>query len=259
MPNDSDRARVRNDLRELARLAKEGFATADSSGFVDLAALSEVDPNWVERELARTRAGSPPPVPPSAPASPWPARSAESVLPVSVDPPAREDTARRALRPKRTGLYVVLASASIVGVGALAFVVSRNAPPGATDHAAAAMPGAVTATAAASAVEEPPVSPPSSSAAAMPVVAAASVAAPEPSVRPSVNTAPATAVVAAARPAGAGAVMPRRTAPAVRAPAASPPVAAAKPAAAASPQPTQAKPSGDSLLDLIRSSVAKGK
>jgi hypothetical protein len=79
-----------------------------------------------------------------------------------------------------------------------------------------------------------------------------------------VNTPP-VAVAPATRPLAAGGtnpVLPRRTAPPVvaRAPAASPPVAAAKPAAATSPAPAQQpKSSGDSLLDLIKSSVAKGK
>lgn len=54
----------RSDLKALARIAPpvpppprrpQMVASADSSGFVDLAAFSADDPNWVERELAKVR------------------------------------------------------------------------------------------------------------------------------------------------------------------------------------------------------------
>ena len=70
----SDRQRMRNDLRELAKLAAKpgsdspvhGFDTADSSGYVDLSAYSTSDPG-LGRPGARARAQGH-----SAPAAPLP-------------------------------------------------------------------------------------------------------------------------------------------------------------------------------------------
>ena len=48
---------------EVASALPAGYPAADSSGYVDLAALMANDPDWVDRELARARAPHPPPSP----------------------------------------------------------------------------------------------------------------------------------------------------------------------------------------------------
>ena len=100
----NDRERMRNDLRELARLAKPSgdsaqshrFESADSSGYVDLSAFSASDSGWVDRELARAKAGpagaeprrAPPPLPGSGASAKGRAidvLSPESMAPVALE------------------------------------------------------------------------------------------------------------------------------------------------------------------------------
>jgi hypothetical protein len=262
MANESnDRERMRNDLRELAKLAKpesspasHRFETADSSGYVDLSAFSATDSSWVDRELARAKSGSPPPLPKGAKARAIDALSPESMAPVSIESfLAPEETARTRIPRARRALYAVLALASVAGVAALAFVVSRHAPPPspAKDRvavAAVAPPPAETAAAsaqtpsaqpAAETVPTPPAETAARTAAATPASPAAQAASSSPAAK---KKAVATSQAHAA------------------APAAAPPRAAAPSAAKPVTIPTShTKSSGDSLMDAIRSSVAKGK
>jgi hypothetical protein len=53
MTTSNDRERMRQELRELVRIAKP--VSADSSGYVDLSAYTATDPHWVERALASSR------------------------------------------------------------------------------------------------------------------------------------------------------------------------------------------------------------
>src|SRR5271154_5696474 len=97
----SNRQRTRQDLQDLAKLAKPTgtpLATADSSGYVDLSAFSATDSGWVDRELERARAGLPT-APRSGKSAAINALSPESMAPVSLaallDIPIEEDVPRR--------------------------------------------------------------------------------------------------------------------------------------------------------------------
>lgn len=267
--HSNDRARMRNDLRELARLAKaEGepstpshrFETADSSGYVDLSAYSATDSGWVDRELARAKGGGgrslPPPVPQAGRSSgrAIDALSPESMAPVALDAFLVADgTAKTRVPRGRRVLYGVLGLASVAGVAALAFVVARHAPPPTTKAEVAA---AVAAPPPAPATTEQ--APPAQTAAGT----APSSAAPPAAASPT-ETAPAASTATAKAAAG-----PKKKAPPAARAHGAPPAAAARAtaAAAAAPAmkpavipPSHGKPSGDSLMDAIRSSVASGK
>ncbi len=248
-----DRARMRNDLRELAKLATPApppsqshrFETADSSGYVDLSAFSANDASWVDRELARARAGSPPPLPKTGAGS---SRTIDALTPQSMAPVALEsllanETSRLPARSRgRRALTVVATMASIAGVAALAVVVARRAPvPAQTPQP----------TAAAAAAPQPAASP--SETTETPPAAASAVTSP-PATAPTTNASSAPASAAASH---------RKAAPAVRAHvAAAAPAAAPHAATAAKPvviPAAKSKSSGDSLMDAIRSSVAHGK
>jgi hypothetical protein len=260
---------MRNDLRELARLAApapaaapHGFDDADSSGYVDLSAYSTRDPRWVERELARAKAGSPPPLPPRS-------RAIDVLTPASMAPVALEsfvlkddedDDSPRPSRARRV-LYGLGALASIGVVGYLAVVLARHPPQPATSTQAAAplvvAPPAVD-----------PAPPVSTAAVAVPPVAANTPA--------TAGAGPATTTGAAASPLATAASSPPAAGPvtgkgkgkgargtrahaSAHAAAAPPPVhvaAAARPAVIPASHPSGG---GDSLMDLIKKSVATGK
>src|ERR1019366_9281035 len=125
MANQStDRQRMSNDLRALAKLAKpgsdsplHGFDTADSSGYVDLSAFSTSDAGWVDRELARARKGAPPPLP-SPGARVIDVLTPQSMAPVSLEAFGEpEDTMSVRSSRSRRALYSVLGLAAVGAVG----------------------------------------------------------------------------------------------------------------------------------------------
>lgn len=257
-----------NDLRELARLAKpgsdspvQGFDTADSSGYVDLSRYSTNDPGWVNRELARARNGAPPPPPRSAGGKAIDALLPASMAPVSLEVPGDPDDTMN-VRPSRArgAIYTVMGLAAVAAVGFLAFTLAKHPPPPATTTAAAAAPPPAAAT----------VDP------AAATVAAATTAAP--ATNPTTTTITATTAAAATTPPAAAPMAAAETAttkarkktfatsrahPAAQASGAASAAAPAHAAAAAVPAAVipKSKPAagGDSLMDLIKKSVATGK
>src|ERR1700722_4277693 len=135
----SDRQHLRNDLRELAKLAQpssgsglSGSTGADSSGYVDLAALSSSDPNWVERELAKAN-GTAPRLPPPPPGHAARVSAPPSIVPVSLEKLASaETTARVRLSRGHKALFAGLGVAGVAALSFLAFAVAwhphRNSP-----------------------------------------------------------------------------------------------------------------------------------
>lgn len=243
----SDRQRMRHDLRALAKLAKpaagspmHGFDTADSSGYVDLSAYSTRDPAWVDRELARARRGASPPLPRTS-------RAIDVLTPESLSPVALEAFAgpedTMSTRPSRgrKGLTVMLSLAAVGAVGFLAFTVAKH-PPRAAEVRTTIVAAAVT----------PPATPDPPPQPAM--VRPAATQAPA-AVAPlsTTTTAPTTAVIAASP-----ATSPKKkTTRAVRVHAIAAAPAAAVPAVVV---PTSTPAAGsDSLMDLIKKSVATGK
>lgn len=264
----SDRQRMRNDLRELAKLATpspahaetpHAFDSADSSGYVDLSAFSARDPAWVDRELARAKRGGPPPLPPGLPAAPS-SKRIDALSPASMSPVALEsfvvpdDTA--SVRPSRGRRWLV-GVASLAGVGVVAFLavtLAKHPPP-----AAAPAPQAAAAPAPPPPAAEPIPSPAVTAPATTPSPAATTPPADGPAASAPLATSPTTpskkkptirASHAHAAPASAPAT----------APAAAPPkvAAAVKPAVIPQSHPS-AGGGGDSLMDLIKKSVASGK
>jgi hypothetical protein len=243
----SDRQRMRNDLRELAKLAApvaaaphHGFEDADSSGYVDLSAFSAKDPRWVDRELARARTGGPPPLPPPPPrAAAIGVHTPASMAPVALESLLTPDETA-SVRPSRTKrvFYGLAALASVGLVGFLAVALARHPPP-------------------------PVAAEPSAIPAAAPDTATAAPAAPSPAASTtvaSVATPPATNSASAASPAPKGSKARHAATHAVARPATAPAAAPAR-AVAARPVSIPASPSGggNSLMDLIKQSVAKGK
>jgi len=248
----SDRQRMSNDLRELARLAKpgsdspiHGFDTADSSGYVDLSAYSTSDAGWVDRELARARKGAPPPPPPRG------GRAIDVLTPQSMAPVSLEafgepeDT--MSVRPSRArrALYTVMGLAAVGAVGVLAFTLAKHPPP---PPQAQEIPVAAAAAPPPAAAPTPPQA----------VTSAATTTTPA-----STATTPAatTAVAAVSTTPSKGKKKtfsaPHAHATAqTQAPAAAPARAAALPAVVI---PKSTPSGGDSLMDLIKKSVATGK
>jgi hypothetical protein len=253
--HSSDRQRMRNDLRELARLAKpgsdspvHGFDTADSSGYVDLSAFSTSDAGWVDRELARARKGLPLPPPPAG------ARAIDVLTPQSMAPVSLEafgepeDT--MSVRPSRGRrvLYAVMGLAAVGAVGFLAFTLAKHPPPASPVQTAAA---AVVATPAPSDPTPPPA-----------VTSAAGASAPATAQASAPTTAPATPVATISTTTSKAkrksfAVASHAHPAAAPAPATAPARAAALPAVVI-PK-SNPSPGGDSLMDLIKKSVATGK
>jgi hypothetical protein len=241
--HSSDRQRMSNDLRELAKLAKpgsdspvHGFDTADSSGYVDLSAYSTSDAGWVDRELARARKGAPPPPPPRT-------RSIDVLTPQSMAPVSLEafgepeDTMSvRPSRARRT-LYTAMGLAAVGAVGLLAFTLAKHPPPAAQQE-----------TTAAAAVAAPPPSDPTPPPA---VTSAATMTTPAAAIATTVAT-PTTTSKAKTKTSAAS-----RAHAVAQAPAAAPARATPLPAVVI----PKSKPSsgGDSLMDLIKKSVATGK
>jgi hypothetical protein len=239
---------MRNDLRELAKLATPAappatgsFRTADSSGYVDLSAYSARDAAWVDRELARAKRGAPPALP-GAP------RKIDSAMPLSMAPVAMEaflaPEATAKVRPSkaRRALFTLLGLASVGVVGFLAVQLARHPPPAAASQASvvAAPPHADTAppaTSAAAPRATTPDAPPLATAATSAIASAPAVATTAPTTKKK-SAAPShvhTVAVAAAPP---------------------PSAAHAAPAARAA---AHSSSGGDSLMDLIKKSVATGK
>ena len=257
MANQStDRQRMSNDLRALAKLARpgsdsplHGFDTADSSGYVDLSAFSTSDAGWVDRELARARKGAPPPLPPPG-ARVIDVLPPQSMAPVSLEAFGEpEDT--MSVRPsrKRGALFTGMGLAAIGAVGFLAFTLAKHPPPPphAQDTTAAAVVAPPTV-----AVPTPPLA----------VTSAATTTTAPALATPAMATAPAsTTTLAAASTATTKASKKTLASPrahtVAQAPTAAPVRAAALPAAVI----PKSKPSsgGDSLMDLIKKSVATGK
>jgi hypothetical protein len=245
-----------NDLRELAKLAKpgsdspvHGFDTADSSGYVDLSAFSTSDAGWVDRELARARKGPPPPLP-SPGARVIDVLTPQSMAPVSLEAFGEpEDT--MSVRPsrKRGALFTVMGLAAIGAVGLLAFTLAKHPPP----------PPQAQDTTVAALVAPPPVAVPTPP----PAVTSAATTTIAPTLAvPATATAPAsTTTVAAASTTTTKASKKTFAAPRAHAIAQAPTPAPVHGAALAAVVIPKAKPSsgGDSLLDLIKKSVATGK
>ena len=244
----SDRARMRDDLRQLARMASSdapstphpGLATADSSGYVDLSALTsidEADEGWVERELAR--AGARPRTPALAPGSMAPVAIA-SLLQTEPD-------LARTKAKKRTWVYSGLVFAGVGIVAVLAVAVTRNAPLSLLRRAPQSAP--VPAVAAAPPPTVAPVAP---------------VAAEAPAPGPTETASAAPVTPAKATTAAADTAPPKKAA-ASRAHASPAPPPAAHAAVAAAPRPPPAAipaapakkggSGGDSLMDMMRASV----
>jgi len=242
----SDRQRMCNDLRELARLAKpgsdspiHGFDTADSSGYVDLSAFSTSDAGWVDRELARARKGAPAPLPrPGARAID--VLTPQSMAPVSLEAFGEpEDTMSARPSRGRRVLTAVMSLAAVGAVGVLAFTLAKHPP--------AAPP--VEAPTVAAAVAPPPVAVPTPPPA---VISAATMTTSTPAPVAATPTIPAPRSNAKTK-----SVATSRAHAATPAPAAAPARAAALPAVVI----PKSKPSSgnDSLMDLIKKSVATGK
>jgi len=241
-----DRQQMHEELQELAKLAgtpapaaarepAHEFESADSSGYVDLSAYRADDANWVERELARAKAGGPRAIDGLAP---------QSMAPVALEALIAADEKLEDEAPPRRRWPLALGGiASVAAVSALAFVVTRNAPHAhqAAQAAAAAPPPAATQTVAA---PDPTPTP----------APAAETAAQAPSAAPSAasNAEPPTATPAK-KPHATHASRGHAPAAATAAVAAKP--AAARPAAVPASRPS--KSSGDSLMDAIRASVTK--
>jgi hypothetical protein len=242
----SDRARMRNDLRELAKLAApaatdssatpHAFETADSSGYVDLSAFSATDDDWVDRELARAGGR---------------AKGGAVLTPGSMAPVAMSsliDTSQAEMTMgsrKRGRAYTALALAGVAIVAVLAVTLARHAP-GSTKNAPAAGSAA-----AAAAVAAPPPAPEAAqpATAATPPVASAS-AAPIAVTVSSPDPSPGSKKHAASR---------AHTAPPAAAThaAATPRPAAAIPAAV--PASRSGGGGGDSLMDLMKASINSPK
>ena len=254
MANQStDRQRMSNDLRALAKLAKpgsdsplHGFDTADSSGYVDLSAFSTSDAGWVDRELARARKGAPPPLP-SPGARVIDVLTPQSMAPVSLEAFGEpEDT--MSVRPsrKRGALFTGMGLAAIGAVGFLAFTLAKHPPP----------PPQAQDTTAAAVVAPPPVAVPT------PPPAVTSAATTDPALAsPATATATASASTAAASTTTTKASKKTFASPRAHAVAQAPTPAPVRAAALPAVVIPKSKPSsgGDSLMDLIKKSVATGK
>jgi hypothetical protein len=249
----SDRQRMSNDLRELARLAKpgsdspvHGFDTADSSGYVDLSAFSTSDAGWVDRELARARKGAPAPLPRPG------ARTIDVLTPQSMAPVALEafgepeDTMSARPSRGRKALTAVMSLAAVGAVAFLAFTLAKHPP---------STPPVEATTVAAAAAPPPVASPTPPPAVTSEATMTTSTPAPLAATPPSPTTTTSTPTTSKAKP---KVVATSRAHAATPAPAAPAPIRAAAVPAAVIPK---AKPSsgGDSLMDLIKKSVATGK
>jgi hypothetical protein len=231
----SDRAHMRDDLRQLALLASgpkavpssaHAIESPDSSGYVDLSAFSATDDGWVDRELERAKGRV--------------VLTPGSLRPISMEALLEAEPAESKPSRARTWVYSGL---GLLGAGLIAFLavtLSKHAPPApakaVVDAPAVVTPSPATAAPATPAAPGATVAGPASIAGASPV---ASVVIAAPDLTPTSK-----------KHAGA-----RRATPA-SAPAH---VAMARPAAAPRVVIPAAKGAGggDSLMDAIRASVVK--
>lgn len=242
-----DRQQMHEELQELAKLAgtpgagaareqAHAFESADSSGYVDLSAYRGDDESWIERELARAKAG----VGPSG------QRAIDGLAPQSMAPVAMEALLAADAKledddpppPRRRWPVALGAIASVAAVAGLAFVVTRNAPRPAAAATQAAAP--------------PPV-------ATQPATSSEPATTQEPAVAPHAPPAP-TVAAAVAQPSAEPAAKKPHSTHASRGHASAPAAVASKPAAArpvAIPASRPVQSSGDSLMDAIRASVKK--
>jgi hypothetical protein len=224
----SDRAHMRDDLRELARQASSpraipssgrAFKSADSSGYVDLSEFSATDDGWVDRELARAKGGA--------------MLGPGSLRPISMDALLEVEPEPSSSRT-RTWVVSGLGLAGAAAVAFLAVTLSKHAPPAAARQVAEATTV---------------VAPPATTAAPAPPPVATAVA-----VTASVPIAP--VVIASPDPATAS-----KKHAGGRHPASAPAhVAMARPAPSPRPAVIPAAKgggSGDSLMDAIKASVTK--
>lgn len=247
-----DRQQMHEELQELAKLATpspgaareqaHAFESADSSGYVDLSAYRADDESWIERELARAKAG----------VGPAGQRAIDGLAPQSMAPVALESLLSADERleaeapPRRRWPLALGAVASVAAVAALSFVVTRNAP-----HAAKAAQAAATASPAVATqpATEPTPTPAPTQAALETGQQAPSASTSTASTTPEPSSEP-TAKKPHATHASRGHV--HASAPAAMA-AANPPATRAVVLPASHP----VKSSGDSLMDAIRASVKK--
>jgi len=242
----SDRQRMSNDLRELAKLAPGQAAhrfptTTESSGYFDLSTLLATDTAWPDRERERERTPTAAvPLLRRTASRPIAVPSHETVASVAFEAP--EETRRERPSRGRKTLYALLNLASVGVVGYLAFTLSRHPPPPATtvpETTAAAAPVPTT----------DPAPLPATTAAATPTASS-----------PVASANPTTANEAAARATPTKSTW--RAPRAVRVQVATDPtpapahVAAARPAVIPASHPAAGN---DSLMDLIKKSVATGK
>jgi hypothetical protein len=276
----SDRQRMSNDLRELARLAKPGsggpvhtFATAEGSGRVDLASLMTTDAEWADRELARANRargstvaiaanpwGAPPPFP-RAPQRPLHALSPGTMAPVALEPfgePIELDDEELMTRRSsfgRKAFHALLSLAAVGGVGFLAFTLAQHPPP-AVEQATTALTAPAIAAAAPLPVAPTP-QPTGTTATATTGTTATNAGATPATI--SINSLPTTTSkpeATAAAPVSRS-VHRASSAPRVHVAATAPSPAPAARAAVVAP--VSHAPSNDPLLDLIKKSVATGK
>lgn len=252
---NKDRERLREDLRALAKLAnpgatgaptpapppsQHGFATADSSGFVDLSKFSATDDRWVEKELARTRAVSRPTPPSIRPVS-------MDDIAVDVDDEPRAKATGKNEKKRRGGwVGTTFGLLGVCAVAVLAFTMARH-PPKASPKPPSESPVAAAAPA-------PP--PPAAESATR------ETAAPSPEASAAPLAVGSSTLASATDPTKAKHAAPRSaSAPVAARPAAGPPVAAApaapKPIVASVPPPKAG--TGDPLMDAIRASVTGKK
>lgn len=251
----SDRARLRTDFRELAKLAGSdstpaphaALESADSSGFINLSAFSAGDDandmdGWVERELARA----------GGRAKGGALLTAGSMAPVAMASLLADAEAVETLAGarKRGWVYTGLGLFGAAVVAVLAVALARHAPTHAKNtpqvDVAAAAAAPTSPVAAAAAPHDAPAVP--STAASAPVAPiAVTVSAPDPTptskkhaARRHGSPAAAAAPVAAARPAPT-------------------PVQAAAPAPAKVTVPPAKSGGGDALMDLMRASINSPK
>ncbi len=258
----ADRNRMRHDLRELAKMASptaappsdhtphNTFATADSSGFVDLSAFSATDEDWVEKELERSRRGDR--------AKGGAVLAAGSMAPVAMTALLAEADAAEEQKPKRRGwVSWTFTLTGVAALAALAVTIAKHPPPGVRTllHPAAPPPAVANA---APILMSPvaPVPPPAAAAPATPdPVPAASASAPLAVTVAAPDNTPPTKKKAGARWHGSSAAA--SPAPASPAPARA---AAATPAPAVIPKAKSGGGgSGDSLMDLMKASINSSK
>jgi hypothetical protein len=249
---------MRTDLRELAELAKlaapdppasssaapAGFATADSSGFVDLSAFSTADDGagldgWVERELARaggkTKAGT--------------VLSAGSMAPVAMASLLGPEPASADARPRKRGwAYTTLGVVGVAAVAALAVTLARHAP-----HSAGTLPQPVLASPAVAPALAPPGAPAATAAAVDTAPAAVDSTAPAAVTVSSPASTSSSKRHAATRWHGGPSAGAASTAVAARPPATPAPAKVAIPAA------KSGGGGGDSLMDMMRASINSKK